>query len=188
MNKEANQQGFKQLEKIAEVMETVEPGSAEYKQLSREYRQILESTGITTNGKVENGKYELPADKIKQSKQACYAKIIKALDDLDVWTEELKKIHISSMGHIAFFYNENHNGIPMEMQFKIPDHFYSLYSGYKATKNRISLVSVKQLCGYGSIEYGILRFTLDFLRGKERKEFVEKYDRPYNEKIKSSKQ
>ncbi len=179
------QHAYKQLEKIAEQMEYAEPGSKEMKELNRDYKITMEQAGITTNGKLENGEYELSSDKIKKSKDDCYKKILEALDSFESWEAKIKLMHISSMGHIEFSYNENHRGVPMEIQFMIVDDFYKAYSGAVATKNRVNLFSAKQLEAYHSLEYGLLKFTLGFVRGAQRKEFVSKYAIPFNEKIKS---
>lgn len=182
-NREERIHAAKQLCIIAEAMEGTEPGSKERKELSREYA-IYAKTIFPTE---ERKKHSLPESKIQKSKDDCYTKIIAALDDLPAWEESIKKIHIGELGHIAFSYNINHEHMPYEIQFMIVHHFYSAYSGYKAVKNRVNLVSAKQLDGYGSLEYGLLRFTLDFIRGARREWFVKKYALPYNEKIKAQK-
>lgn len=183
-DKQAKIQAAKNLERIADAMECTEPGSKERKSLAKDYAANAQLLFPTE----ERKKHSLSESKIQKSKDDCYTKIIAALDNYSVWEDEIKKMYIGQLGHIAFSYNVNHKYIPYEIQFMIVDGGYSAYSGYKAVKNRTNLFSVKQLEGYKSLEYGLLRFALDFIRGARRKWFWDKYVIPYNKKIKESKE
>lgn len=184
MMDQAKIQAAKNLERIAEAMECTEPGSKERKELSRDYAanaQVLFPTE-------ERKKYSLSESKIQKSKDDCYTKIIAALDDLPAFEESVKKLYIGQLGHIAFSYNINYQDIPYEIQFMVVDNFASAVLGCKAVKNRVNLFSAKQLDAYGTIEYVLLRFTLDFIRGERRKWFIKKYALSYNEKTRKQKE
>jgi hypothetical protein len=126
-------------------------------------------------------------ENIKASKEACYQKMLVALSDLEAWEKEELKFGISQMGKISFCYIDNWNGMEVEMQLMIVDEAYAAFSGTKMIRNRANLFYLKQLDAYVAYEQGILHFGLTFLRGKQRDEFIEKYVKPYNEKVKKQK-
>lgn len=171
--------------RIAEAMEAAEPGSAFARELNRDYKANLEVVFPKSERKKNSTLHSEGA--IKKSKDECYTKIVAALDDLAAWELKMGSLYIGQMGHIEFSYLVNYNSMAFEMQFMIPDAFYRNYAGCQAIKNRVNLFSVKQLEAYRSLEYGLIRFALDMIRGERRKWFWNKYAIPYNKRIEDKK-
>lgn len=171
----------KELVRIADQMERCDPGSPEYKELNREYKRCAL---ILQEGNDPN-EFALPADKITASKQACYQKILEVLKDIPAWQARMEVINTD---HIEFAYWDNWKGIGVEIQFKICDQLQKAISGCKALRCRANLVMCHELDTYPSYEYGLLHFTMRFLSGQEREDFVKAYVMLYNEKINNLKQ
>jgi hypothetical protein len=171
------------LVRIADAMETAEPGSAFAKQLSRDYKDALERTGISQE--FRSGKYKGNEKEFSKKKRECFEQIIRALDDFENWQASLKEPRRSH--EIIFSYPANYNGFPHEIQLCQSDPMYKGYSGYAAFKSRVTLFSVKQLAGFPTIEMGVLKFAMDMLKKSERAWFIKKYVVPYNERVKKIK-
>ncbi len=183
---EAKRKAAMDLVRISEAMEQCESNSPFRKQLVREYKLAMVAAGITNAvGRVTNAK-DIPATKIKEGREAALVKVKEYLDNIEHWSKELRKLCTGQEGYIAVSYSCNTNsGIPGEIQFKICDSFYGSYSGYKCIKAQVSLFHEKQISGYPSIEYGLIRFGMALLSKKQDKvEFFKKYAVPYNERIK----
>jgi hypothetical protein len=182
---EVKQRAAEDLVRLADAMEGCEPGSRERKHLAGMYKQALKVMGITdSNGHVKGAK-SIPKAKIDQSRAEALKKVKEYLDNIVHWEQELPKLCTSEDGYIAITYLSHSHGVPVEIQFKVCDSFYADYSGFKCIKAKVSFFNQRQLKGYHNIEYGLISFGMDLLRGESKREFFKQYAVPYNEKVKN---
>lgn len=147
------------------------------KELSREYKSITKQLFPKTK------EYELPAKKVKESRQQALEKIKEILDKGEV-EEQFKNKSGDYYSNDKFIvsYNVNYSGFPHEVSIDLDNSF----SNVRCIKVRRSLVSEQELDAFRSIEYALIKEGLSLIKNKEQKiEFFNKYAKPYNEKIKN---
>ena len=179
------QEAAERLCRIAEQMETCED-PRERKELSRQYKAASIDAGIIDeNGDLTNGKeFMYKPEQIAASEQQAMLKVVEYLDKIEHWSQELVRLQGgSSTEYIAISYIANWKGMPCEINLEIPDSFYRSFNGVACYKARKTLFSATQLQAYRTIEYGLIAYGLDLLKGEPRKAFFEKYAVPINKKI-----
>jgi hypothetical protein len=178
----AKQRAADNLVRIADAMETCDSADVAFaKELKREYKATLD---VINEGEDPNRYCQKP-DVVKKSKAECYEKILAALNDLPAWLKKVEEIHPSECGHIEFAYASNYKKMAVEVQFMIPDQFYSACAGVKAVRNSANLLFLKQHEIYSDLERGLLQFTMIMI-GRDKilkKQFWDKYVAPYNERV-----
>ncbi len=175
------QHAAQQLCRIADAMETTEPGSRERKSLGREYKAYAKQLGI---GKTKQDNPPDQRAEIAKSRAYALSKIEGYLSRIRHWEIELPKLPVGETEHIAVSYLAFYSGMLCEINLEIPSLAYKMFSNtacYKAVKN---LVFAKQLKSYASIEYGLLKMGMELCRGPYRKIFFNKYAVQYNQSIK----
>lgn len=172
--------GYDELVRLADAMESTEPGSPERKELNRQYGTVTKALGLHGNKETLGKDYSKIA---AESRRQALEKIKTYLDDIVRWEQELPTMAKSELGHIAVSYISSYGGFRCEIQLKIPHAFYRSYSGYAALKTRVSLVIAHQLKGYPSIEYGLIKMGLELSKGPYKKVFFDKYAIPFNKRL-----
>lgn len=170
---------YDSLSGLADMMENFEPGSPERKEIAKEYSMKLKEQ------KLPGEDFRHSVDEIRRSRKSALTQIENYLYNIDYWRVKLPQMQTGEIEYIAVSCLTNYKGMACEMNLEIPNITYSSISGAKCYKAIKNLFFVKQLCNYGSIEQGLIKFGMDLLHGEEKKKFFEKYAVPYNAKIKN---
>lgn len=150
------------------------------KQLGREYKAITKQLFPPTK---EN---ELPAQKVKDSRQKALEQIKIYLDSEDIEGQfENKSGEYYSSDKFIVSWSTNYKGFPYQISIDKVESFYSNMSGAKCIVARRSVLSEKQLKAYGSFERALVEEGLKLCDNKvEKKEFFNKYAIAYNNRLK----
>ena len=180
MGNKDNQHLYDRLIKLADLMESNADDPQFLKELNREYKVISKQLFP------KNKEHELPAKKVKESREKALEQIKQYLNSEDIEGQfEDKNGDYYSSDKFIVSWSVNYQGFPHEMSIDKVDGFYTVYSGAKCIVVRRSLVSEKQLKAYGSFERALVDQGLKLCRNKEeKKQFFDKYAVAYNNRLK----
>jgi hypothetical protein len=181
-NESVKQQALQKLARIADMMENCEPDDPMFKELKKDYKSTMEAAGITKGGKLEN-KHAYTLKQVRESRIKALEKAKFYLDDIERWSVDLPKLQSGQVEYIAISYLSNYKGMNCEINLEIPDSFYADFAGVKCYKAVKGLFIQKQLQSYPSIEYGLIKYAMELIKGPERREFFDKYAVRYNNRL-----